>query len=75
MNASRKYFAEEGVDEQILLELRQSWESKAMASKAVKLPPSQEVTQLPKAVPATAVTQNKTQIQYAPAIDSEYFIF
>lgn len=75
INASREYFAEEGVDEQILLELRQSWESKVMASKAVDLPPPQEVTQLPKVVPSTVVKQTKTQTPYAPTIVSECYMF
>lgn len=70
INGSREFFAEEGIDDQILMELRQSWESKVMASKAIDAPPPQEITQLPKTVPPTVVKQNKTQ--YAPTIVSEY---
>lgn len=73
INSSREFFAEEGIDDQILMELRQSWESKVMASKAVDAPPPQEVTQLPKTVSSTVVKQNKSQ--YTPTIVSEYFAF
>lgn len=74
INASREFFVEEGIDDQILMELRQSWESKVMASKAVDVPPPQEVTQLPKTVPQTAVKQ-QSKNQYTPAIVSECFVF
>jgi len=73
INASREFFAEEGIDDQILLELRQTWESKVMASKAVDAPPPQELTQLPKSVPPTAVKQIKSQ--YAPTIVSGCFVY
>jgi len=73
INASREFFVEEGIDDQILSELRQSWESKVMASKAVDAPPPQEVTQLPKTVPPAVKQQNKNQ--YTPTIVSEYFIY
>lgn len=73
INSSREFFAEEGIDDQILMELRQSWESKVMASKAVDAPPPQEVTQLPKTVSSTVVKQNKSQ--YTPTIVSEYYTF
>lgn len=66
INSSREFFAEEGIDDQILMELRQSWESKVMASKAVDAPPPQEITQLPKTVTSTVVKQTKSQ--YAPTI-------
>lgn len=72
INGSREFFAEEGIDDQILMELRQSWESKVMASKAVDAPPPQELTQLPKSVPPTVVKQKS---QYTPTIVSEYFFF
>lgn len=72
INGSREFFAEEGIDDQILMELRQSWEAKVMASKAVDAPPPQELTQLPKPAPATAVKQ---KIQYTPTIVSECFVF
>lgn len=72
ISSSREFFAEEGIDDQILLELRQSWESKVMASKAVDAPPPQELTQLPKTVPATAVKQKN---QYTPTIVSKCFVF
>lgn len=72
INSSREFFAEEGIDDQILLELRQSWESKVMASKAVDAPPPQEVTQLPKTVTSTVVKQTKSQ--YTPTIVSKYFL-
>lgn len=68
INASKEFFAEEGIDNQILMELRQSWESKVMASKAVDVPPPQELTQLPKTVPSTVAKQTKTQ--FAPTIVS-----
>jgi len=71
INSSREFFAEEGIDDQILMELRQSWESKVMASKAVDAPPPQEITQLPKTVTSAVVKQNKSQ--YAPTIVSKYF--
>lgn len=71
INGSREFFAEEGIDDQILLELRQSWEAKVMASKAVDAPPPQEVTQLPKSVPATNVKQKN---QYTPTIVSKCFV-
>lgn len=72
INSSRDFFAEEGIDDQILMELRQSWETKVMASKAVDAPPPQELTQLPKTVPSTIVKQKS---QYTPTIVSECFIF
>lgn len=68
ISSSREFFAEEGIDEQILLELRQSWESKVLASKAVDAPPPQEHTQLPKTVPTTTVKQKN---QYTPTIVSK----
>ncbi|KAL5232977.1 hypothetical protein ACI65C_000387 [Semiaphis heraclei] len=66
INGSREFFAEEGIDDQILMELRQSWESKVMASKAIDAPPPQEVAQLPKTVTPTVVKQTKSQ--YTPTI-------
>lgn len=74
VNASREFFVEEGIDDQVLLELRQSWESKVTASKAIDAPPPQELSQLPKIVPLSAVTK-QTKNQYAPTIVSEYFVF
>lgn len=74
INSSREFFAEEGIDDQILMELRQSWESKVKASKAVDAPPPQELTQLPKTVPSNVVKQNKNQ--YTPTIVSKCtFVF
>lgn len=72
INGSREFFAEEGIDDQILMELRQSWESKVMASKAIDAPPPQEVAQLPKTVTPTVVKQTKSQ--YTPTIVSKYFL-
>lgn len=73
INASRDFFVEEGIDDQILMELRQSWESKVMASKAVDAPPPQELTQLPKTVPPAVNKQQNNKSQYTPTIVSEYF--
>lgn len=52
----RESFIDEGVDEQVLLELKQIWEAKLMSSKAIELntdPPEPQVPQINthKAVP------------------------
>lgn len=43
----RESFADEGVDEQVLQELKQIWESKLMSSKAVELNPDPPEPQPP----------------------------
>lgn len=54
----REVFIDEGVDEQVLQELKQLWETKLMASKAVELNPDPPEPQVPpinthKAVPVS----------------------
>ncbi|XP_050533045.1 transcription initiation factor IIA subunit 1 [Daktulosphaira vitifoliae] len=70
INGSREFFAEEGIDDQILLELRASWESKVKASKAIDPPVQPEVTQLPKTAPQPQSVVNKQNKggQYTPTI-------
>jgi len=43
----RETFIDEGVDEQVLQELKQIWEAKLMASKAVELHPDPPEPQVP----------------------------
>lgn len=64
----RESFIDEGVDEQVLLELKQIWEMKLMSSKAVELnpePPEPQVPQLNthKSVPGNKVPQQVQQQQ------------
>lgn len=55
----RETFIEEGVDEQVLQELKQIWEAKLMASKAVELAPDPPEPQVPQINAHKAVAVNK----------------
>ncbi|XP_018368262.1 PREDICTED: transcription initiation factor IIA subunit 1 isoform X3 [Trachymyrmex cornetzi] len=55
----RESFIDEGVDEQVLLELKQIWEGKLMASKAVELNPDPPEPQVPQINTHKAVSVNK----------------
>ncbi|XP_011640364.1 transcription initiation factor IIA subunit 1 isoform X2 [Pogonomyrmex barbatus] len=62
----RESFMDEGVDEQVLQELKQIWEGKLMASKAVELNPDPPEPQVPqinthKAVSVNRVPQTQAQ--------------
>ncbi|KAL6259574.1 hypothetical protein P5V15_009492 [Pogonomyrmex californicus] len=64
----RESFMDEGVDEQVLQELKQIWEGKLMASKAVELNPDPPEPQVPqinthKAVSVNRVPQTQAQQQ------------
>ncbi|KAI4485366.1 hypothetical protein M0804_006871 [Polistes exclamans] len=67
----RESFIDEGVDEQVLLELKQIWETKLMSSKAVELNPEPQEPQVPqlnthKSVPGNKVSQQTQQQQQQP---------
>ncbi|KYN00034.1 Transcription initiation factor IIA subunit 1 [Cyphomyrmex costatus] len=55
----RESFIDEGVDEQVLLELKQIWEAKLMASKAVELNPDPPEPQVPQINTHKSVSVNK----------------
>jgi len=55
----REAFIDEGVDEQVLQELKQIWETKLMASKAVELNPDPPEPQVPQINTHKAVSVNK----------------
>ncbi|XP_029173983.1 transcription initiation factor IIA subunit 1 isoform X2 [Nylanderia fulva] len=55
----RESFIDEGVDEQVLQELKQIWEAKLMASKAVELNPDPPEPQVPQINTHKAVSVNK----------------
>lgn len=55
----RETFIDEGVDEQVLQELKQIWETKLMASKAVELNPDPPEPQVPQINTHKAVSINK----------------
>ncbi|XP_011697803.1 PREDICTED: transcription initiation factor IIA subunit 1 isoform X3 [Wasmannia auropunctata] len=55
----RESFIDEGVDEQVLQELKQIWEAKLMASKAVELNPDPPEPQVPPINTHKAVSVNK----------------
>lgn len=55
----RESFIDEGVDEQVLQELKQIWETKLMSSKAVELNPDPPEPQVPQITAHKAVTVNK----------------
>ncbi|XP_043671599.1 transcription initiation factor IIA subunit 1 isoform X3 [Vespula pensylvanica] len=72
----RESFIDEGVDEQVLLELKQIWETKLMSSKAVELnpePPEPQVPQLNthKSVPGNKVSQQAQQQQQSTPQQSQ----
>ncbi|XP_018048230.1 PREDICTED: transcription initiation factor IIA subunit 1 isoform X2 [Atta colombica] len=58
----RESFIDEGVDEQVLLELKQIWEGKLMASKAVELNPDPPEPQVPQINTHKAVSVNKANV-------------
>ncbi|XP_011162067.1 transcription initiation factor IIA subunit 1 isoform X3 [Solenopsis invicta] len=58
----RESFIDEGVDEQVLQELKQIWETKLMASKAVELNPDPPEPQVPQINTHKAVSINKANI-------------
>ncbi|KAM0735429.1 Transcription initiation factor IIA subunit 1 [Formica fusca] len=58
----RESFIDEGVDEQVLQELKQIWETKLMASKAVELNPDPPEPQVPQINTHKAVSVNKANI-------------
>ncbi|XP_071580972.1 transcription initiation factor IIA subunit 1 isoform X3 [Temnothorax nylanderi] len=65
----REAFIDEGVDEQVLQELKQIWETKLMASKAVELNPDPPEPQVPQINTHKAVSVNRvpqTQPQPPP---------
>lgn len=55
----RESFIDEGVDEQVLQELKQIWETKLMASKAVELNPDPPEPQVPQINTHKTVSVNK----------------
>lgn len=55
----RESFIDEGVDEQVLQELKQIWETKLMSSKAVELNPDPPEPQVPQINTHKAVSVNK----------------
>lgn len=55
----RESFIDEGVDEQVLLELKQIWETKLMSSKAVELNPEPPEPQVPQLNTHKSVPGNK----------------
>lgn len=60
----RESFSEEGVDEQVLQELKQIWETKLMSSKAVELNPDPPEPQVPQLNTHKTVPVNKGTKQY-----------
>ncbi|XP_072760610.1 transcription initiation factor IIA subunit 1 isoform X1 [Anoplolepis gracilipes] len=58
----RESFIDEGVDEQVLQELKQIWETKLMSSKAVELNPDPPEPQVPQINTHKAVSVNKANI-------------
>ncbi|XP_012215669.1 transcription initiation factor IIA subunit 1 isoform X2 [Linepithema humile] len=67
----RESFIDEGVDEQVLQELKQIWEAKLMSSKAVELNPDPPEPQVPpinthKTVSVTKVSQTSQQQSQQP---------
>ncbi|XP_011697802.1 PREDICTED: transcription initiation factor IIA subunit 1 isoform X2 [Wasmannia auropunctata] len=58
----RESFIDEGVDEQVLQELKQIWEAKLMASKAVELNPDPPEPQVPPINTHKAVSVNKANV-------------
>lgn len=58
----RESFIDEGVDEQVLQELKQIWETKLMSSKAVELNPDPPEPQVPQINTHKAVPVNKGKI-------------
>ncbi|XP_011343445.2 transcription initiation factor IIA subunit 1 isoform X2 [Ooceraea biroi] len=58
----RETFMDEGVDEQVLQELKQIWEAKLMASKAVELNPDPPEPQVPQINTHKAVSVNKANV-------------
>ncbi|XP_012532371.1 transcription initiation factor IIA subunit 1 isoform X2 [Monomorium pharaonis] len=58
----RESFIDEGVDEQVLQELKQIWETKLMASKAVELNPDPPEPQVPQINTHKAVSINKANV-------------
>ncbi|XP_018398361.1 PREDICTED: transcription initiation factor IIA subunit 1 isoform X1 [Cyphomyrmex costatus] len=58
----RESFIDEGVDEQVLLELKQIWEAKLMASKAVELNPDPPEPQVPQINTHKSVSVNKANV-------------
>ncbi|EFN67701.1 Transcription initiation factor IIA subunit 1 [Camponotus floridanus] len=58
----RESFIDEGVDEQVLQELKQIWETKLMASKAVELNPDPPEPQVPQINTHKAVSVNKANV-------------
>ncbi|XP_018302724.1 transcription initiation factor IIA subunit 1 isoform X3 [Mycetomoellerius zeteki] len=72
----RESFIDEGVDEQVLLELKQIWEGKLMASKAVELNPDPPEPQVPqinthKAVNKVPQTQPQQQSQQQQQVQAQ----
>lgn len=58
----RESFIDEGVDEQVLQELKQIWEAKLMASKAVELNPDPPEPQVPQINTHKAMSVNKANV-------------
>lgn len=56
----REAFLDEGVDEQVLQELRQMWETKVLASKAIDPPEIVEPTPPPLQITQTAQSDTKS---------------
>lgn len=55
----RESFIDEGVDEQVLQELKQIWETKLLSCKAVEMNPDPPETQVPQLNPLKAISINK----------------
>ncbi|XP_032678459.1 transcription initiation factor IIA subunit 1 isoform X2 [Odontomachus brunneus] len=55
----RESFIDEGVDEQVLQELKQIWETKLLSCKAVEMNPDPPESQIPQLNPLKAISINK----------------
>lgn len=55
----RESFIDEGVDEQVLQELKQIWETKLLSCKAVEMNPDPPESQVPQLNPLKAINVNK----------------
>ncbi|XP_011146269.1 transcription initiation factor IIA subunit 1 isoform X2 [Harpegnathos saltator] len=58
----RESFIDEGVDEQVLQELKQIWETKLLSCKAVEMNPDPPESQVPQLNPLKAISINKASI-------------
>ncbi|XP_014483770.1 PREDICTED: transcription initiation factor IIA subunit 1 isoform X2 [Dinoponera quadriceps] len=58
----RESFIDEGVDEQVLQELKQIWETKLLSCKAVEMNPDPPESQVPQLNPLKAISINKASV-------------